>query len=178
MNEPVAPADLPGLRSTAMATLRALERLDALYLVLRGSGLKEALPQPGSVQVGGRLQELFEDMRALEHALDWELTSELVRLKDLLREATHAYARAKYGMAINGHIKLPTQLPNLPERVRVAEIAFVDDGDYELRVTGNPVRPDGSILSDRVELMVAPDGIKVRLADGSRRERLRAQVGR
>jgi hypothetical protein len=170
--------DLASLKHRALATMRCLQRLEKLYLALRSSGLREALPHPGAIEVGEHLGELFEQMRRAEQELDWELTGEIVRLKDVLGDCTSTYARKKYGMRCGGFVRLPAGLPSLPRKIRLCDIAFVDEPDYELRVAGNPVRSDGTTLTEQIELLVAPDGIKLRVKDAVRREQLRAQFDR
>jgi hypothetical protein len=174
----VGTGDLATLKHRALITLRCLQRLEALYLALRGSGLREALPQKGAIEVGDHLAELIEQMGRAEQELDWELTSEIVRLKDVLSECTARYARKKYGMTRGGFVRLPAALPNLPRKLRLSEITFIDETDYELRVSGNPVRSDGTTLSEQIDLLVGPDGIKVRVKDAARREQLRARFDR
>jgi hypothetical protein len=163
------------LKHEALSALRAVRPLEALYMLLRRSGLRQALSQPG-IECRERLAELLEQFRRTEQELDWEMTGELVRLKDLLQERTHAYAQRQYGVSLGGHIRLPDALTGVPGKVRVESIELVDDAEYDLKVTGKPVRSDGSLGADRFDLLVGPEGVKVKVPDAPKRDQLRARV--
>jgi len=167
-----------GLYHDALAATRSLGLLEKLYMLLRGSGLGEALA--GSIQAlaSGRLRDLLEQIHKCEQEVDWELTGEILRLKDLIQANAVEFARIRYGITMGGHIRLPNALPDLPDRLKVQEIALIDKPPHELRVSGNPLRSDGTLLTERVELLIGPDGIKVSIADAARRERLRSKVKR
>jgi hypothetical protein len=171
-----AGSDSPAsLKHEALCVLRAMLPLESLYMLLRRSGLRQALAQPG-IEHRERLAELLEQLRRTEQELDWEMTGELVRLKDLLQERTQAYAQRQYGISLGGHIRLPNALAGVPEKVRVESLELVDDAEYDLKVTGNPVRADGSVGSDRIDLLVGPEGVKVRVPDAPKRDQLRSRV--
>lgn len=165
------------LKHDAVSALRALQPLESLYMLIRGSGIRQALAQEG-IQAKDRLAELLDQLRRTEQELDWEMTGELLRLKDLLQERTHVYAQRAYGVIIGGHIRLPNAVANLPEKVRVAAIELIEEGDYDLKVTGNPLRADGGVSAEQVDLLVGPDGIKVRMPDAPKRDQLRSKVHR
>jgi hypothetical protein len=167
-----------GLYHDALAATRSLGLLEKLYMLLRGSGLGEALG--GSVQVvaDGRLRDLLEQIHKCQEEVDWELTGEILRLKDLIQANALEFARIRYGITLGGHIRLPNALPDLPDKLKVQEIDLIDKPPHELRVSGNPVRVDGTLLTERVELLIGPDGIKVSIADAARRERLKSEVKR
>jgi len=167
-----------GLYHDALTATRSLGLLEKLYMLLRGAGLNEALA--GSIQVlaGGKLRDLLEQIHQSEQELDWELTGEILRLKDLIQANAVEFARIRYGITMGGHIRLPNALPDLPDKLKVQEIALIDKPPHELRVSGNPVRADGTLLTERVELLIGRDGIKVSLADAARRERLKSKVKR
>src|SRR5688572_30336932 len=100
-----ASGDSPAsLKHEALSALRAMLPLEALYMLLRRSGLRQALTQPG-IEYKERLAELLEQLRRTEQELDWEMTGELVRLKDRLQERTQAYAQRQYGISLGGHIR-------------------------------------------------------------------------
>jgi hypothetical protein len=170
-----SPESPASLKHEAIATLRELRPLEALYMLLRRSGLREALAQP-DVQPRERLGELLEQLRRAEHEVDLEMTGELLRLKDLLQQRTYAYAQRQYGIAVGSHIRLPNALAGVPEKMRVVDLDLVDEGEYDLKVTGNPLRQDGSVSADRIDLLVGADGVKVRVPDAPKRDQLRAKV--
>jgi hypothetical protein len=172
-----SPESPASLKHEALTALRELRPLEALYMLLRRSGLREALAQPG-IQPKERLAELLDQLKRTEQELDWEMTGELLRVKDLLHQRTQAYAQRQYGIAVGGHIRLPNALAGVPEKVRVADLELVDEDDYDLKVTGNPVRQDGSVLGDRIDLLVGPEGVKVRMPDTPKRDQLRSRVHR
>jgi hypothetical protein len=167
-----------GLYQDALAATRSLGLLEKLYMLLRGSGLGEALA--GTIQAlgDGKLRDLLEQIHQCEQEADLELTGEILRLKDLVQANALEFARIRYGISMGGHIRLPNALPDLPDKLKVQEIALIDKPPHELRVSGNPVRADGTLLTERVELLIGPDGIKVSIADAARRERLRSKVKR
>jgi hypothetical protein len=162
----------------ALAATRSLGLLEKLYMLLRGSGLGEALASNIQAMGSGKLRDLLEQIHKCEEEVDWELTGEILRLKDLIQANALEFARIRYGITMGGHIRLPNTLPDLPDKLKVQEIALIDKPPHELRVSGNPVRADGTLLTERVELLIGPDGIKVSIADAARRERLRAKVKR
>lgn len=162
----------------ALAAGRSLAQLEKLYLLLRGSGLRDALPSGLEPLCSARLGQLIEQMRSCEHDLDWELTGEILRLKDLIQADTAEFARMRYSIVIGGHIRLPSALPDLPDKVKVKDLAVVDEPPHELRVTGNPIRGDGTLVTELIELLIGPDGVKVRIAGRARREKLRSRVHR
>jgi hypothetical protein len=165
------------LKHEALVALHALKPLETLYMQLRRSGLRETLAKPG-IEAKERLAELLDQFRRVEQELDWEMTGELVRLKDLLQERTQAYAKLAYGIAPGRHIRLPQALEGVPEKVRVQAMELVDEPHYDLKVTGNAVRADGSVGSEQVDLLVGPDGVKVRMPDKPKRDQLRSRVHR
>ena len=166
------------LYQEALTAGRALADLEKLYMLLRGSGLREALPSSTGAICPERLQELIEQMRKCEHDLDWELTGEILRLKDMIQAHTAEFARARYGIVAGGHIRLPSSLPDLPDKLKVKDVTLIDEAPHELRVTGNPMRGDGTLLTELVELLIGPDGVKVRIAGQARRDKLRSRVHR
>lgn len=171
-------ADNPAvLKHEALAALRALKPLEALYMLIRRSGLREALAKP-AIEARERLAELLEQLRRTEQELDWEMTAELVRMKDLLQERTHAYAKRQYGVSPGGHIRLPQALAGVPEKVRVQSVELVDEPDYDLKVSGHPMRGDGTVSSDQIDLLMGPDGVKVRMPEKPKRDQLRSRVHR
>jgi hypothetical protein len=172
-----SPESPASLKHEALSVLYELRPLEALYMHVRRSGLREALAQ-GSVQGKERIVELIDQLKRTEQELDWEMTGELLRLKDLLQERTQQYAQRQYGVAIGGHIRLPNALANVPEKVRVTHIELVEDGSYDLKVTGNPLRADGSPSSERIDLMVGPDGVRLRMPEAPKRDQLRSKVHR
>jgi hypothetical protein len=167
-----------GLYHDAQAAIRSLGLLEKLYMLLRGSGLGEALASSIQVLADGRLRDLLEQIHQCEEEVDWELTGQILRLKDLIQANALEFARVRYGITMGGHIRLPNALPDLPDKLKVQEIALIDKPPHELRVSGNPVRADGTLLTERVELLIGPEGIKVSLADAARRERLKSKVKR
>jgi hypothetical protein len=167
-----------GLFQDALAAVRALVHLEKLYMLLRGSGLHDALAGSMQVLAGGKLLDLIEQMHKCGQELDWELTGEILRLKDLIQANGAEFARIRYGITLGGHIRLPSALPGLPDKLKVQEIALIDKPPHELRVSGNPIRTDGTLLTEQVELLIGPDGIKVSIANAARRERLRSRVHR
>jgi hypothetical protein len=167
-----------GLYHDALAAAHSLALLEKLYMLLRGAGLGEALASSIQSLADGKLRDLLEQIRQCEQEADWELTGEILRLKDLIQANALEFARIRYGITMGGHIRLPNALPDLPDKVKVQEIALVDKPPHELRISGNPVRADGTLLTERVELLIGPDGIKVSLADAARRERLKSKVKR
>lgn len=52
-----------------------------------------------------------------------------------------------------------------------------DTSTSEKQVKGNPVRSDGGLLRQEVELLVGPDGVKARAADAMRRDKLSLDDG-
>jgi len=162
----------------ALSALRSLVQLEKLYMLLRSSGIKEALPPATEVVRVERLKELMEQLRKCEQELDWELTGEILRLKDFIQERTAEFARLRYGITSGGHIRLPSALPELPDKLKVQDLAVIDEPPHELRVTGNPIRTDGTLLTEQIELLIGPDGVKVRIASQVRRDKLRNKVHR
>jgi hypothetical protein len=144
-------------------------------MALQRSGLRQALAQP-AFQAKDRLAELIEQLKRTDQELDWEMTGELLRLKDLLQQRTEEYAQRQYGISIGGHIRLPNALAGVPEKLRVAGMELVEGGDYDLKVTGNPVRHDGSASAERIDLLVGPDGVKLRRQEAPKRDQLRSRV--
>jgi hypothetical protein len=122
------------------------------------------------------MAELIDQLKRTEQELDWEMTGELLRLKDLLQQRTQEYAQRQYGISVGGHIRLPNALAGVPEKLRVAGIELVDEGEYDLKVTGNPVRHDGGVSADRIDLLVGPDGVKLRRPEAPKRDQLRSRV--
>jgi hypothetical protein len=167
-----------GLYQDALAAARSLVHLEKLYMLVRGSGLGDALAGSAQALGNGKLHELIAQMHQCEQELDWALTGEILRLKDLIRANAAEFARIRYGITMGGHIRLPSALPELPDKLKVQEIAVIDEAPHELRVTGNPVRADGTLLTEKVELLIGAEGIKVRIAGAARRDRLRARVNR
>ena len=55
---------------------------------------------------------------------------------------------------------------------------LVEESDYDLKVSGNPLRPDGSVSVDRIDLLVGPEGVKLRMPDAPKRQQLRARMAR
>jgi len=166
------------LYQDALAAGRTLVQLEKLYMLLRSSGLKDALPSSPEVVGADRLRELIEQMRKCENDLDWELMGEILRLKDFIQERAAEFARVRYGIAAGGYIRLPSTLPELPDKLKVKDLTIIDEAPHELRVTGNPVRTDGTLLTELIELLIGPDGVKVRIASQVRREKLRSRVHR
>jgi hypothetical protein len=173
----LSPDSPANLKHDALTALRELRPLEALYMTLRRSGLREALAAPASGR-SGRLGELIEQLRRADHELDLEMTGELLRLKDLLHERTRAYALRRYGITVGGHIRLPHALANVPGKVRVADIELLEDEEHDLKVSGNSVRDDGSVSADRIDLMVGADGVKLRMPDTPKRDQLKGRVNR
>ena len=174
MTASAAPATL---KHDALTALRTLGPLEALYMQLRSSGLREALSRPG-VPAVGHVAELIEQLRGIEQELDLELTGELLHLKDLLQQRTMDYARLQYGISVGGHIRLPNASAGIPGKLKVTSIQLVDEAEYDLRVVGNPVRDDGSTSTEQVDLLVSPDAVKVRMPEAPKRDQLRAKVHR
>ena len=166
------------LYQEALEAGRSLLQLEKLYMLLRNSGLKDALPSSGEAIRSDRLRELIEQMGKCQNELDWELTGEILRLKDLIQERATEFARVRYGIATGGHIRLPSELSGLPDKVKVKDLTVIDEPPHELRVTGNPVRTDGTLLTELVELLIGPEGVKVRMAGQIRRDKLRSRVHR
>jgi hypothetical protein len=164
------------LYQEALGAGRSLVQLEKLYMLLRNSGLKDTLPSSVEVIRSDRLLELIEQMRKCENELDWELTGEILRLKDLIQERATEFARVRYGIAAGGHIRLPSTLSGLPDKLKVKDVTVIDEAPHELRVTGNPVRTDGTLLTELIELLIGPDGVKVRIASQIRRDKLRSRV--
>jgi hypothetical protein len=160
-----------------MSTLRELRSLEALYMAIRRSGLREALAMP-RLTGSERLGDLIDQLRRAEQELDWEMTGELLRLKDLVQARTHAYAQKRYGITVGGHIRFPHALANVPGKVRVTDIELLEDTEHDLKVTGNPVRDDGAVAAERVDLMVGGDGVKLRMPEAPKRDQLRGRVHR
>jgi hypothetical protein len=167
-----------GFFQDALTAVRTLERLEKLYMLVRGSGLRDALAASMQVLAEGKLLDLVEQMHKCEQALDWELTGEILRLKDLIQANGAEFARIRYGITVGGNIRLPSALPGLPDKIKVLEITVIDKPPHELQVSGNPMRTDGTLLSERIELLIGPEGIKVSMANAARRERLRSRVHR
>jgi hypothetical protein len=65
------------------------------------------IPNAGDIAGSDNLKESLEQLRQIEQELDWELTSEIIRLKDMCSELAGKYAKGQYGVAIGGHIRLP-----------------------------------------------------------------------
>jgi hypothetical protein len=166
------------LRNEGAFILRSLDRLQDLYLRLKGSGLRDALPAERDMEVSDRLKELIEEMRQLEQALDWELTGEIIRLKDLAKERAAQYAKLRYGLAVGLPLTVPTRHPDLPDLMRVQSIGFADEPSFEILVEGVPVRPDGTELSVTVQVLVGPKGVKVWVPGTEKRDQLRLQLPR
>jgi hypothetical protein len=160
----------------ALAATRALELLEKLYMLLRGSGLSDALRGSIPALPDGRLRALVEQIQGCSQEADLELTGEILRLKDLIQANAVEFARIRYGIAVGGHIRLPNALPDLPDKLKVQEVGVIDKPPHELRVSGNPLRADGTLLTERVELLIGPEGIKVSIPNAARRERLRSKV--
>ena len=167
---------LIGLRDEGMFLLRSLSRLEALYLLLRQSGLSKAIPEPDEVAGSAALKQLLGQLRQVDSDLDWELTSEIVRLRDLCQERAADYAKGQYGVTVGGHIRLPPGLPGVPDKVRVSAVGFVDEAPHELRLEGNPVRSDGTLLSAVIPMLLGPEGIKVNVAGAAKRSGLRDRM--
>lgn len=164
------------IRSEGLKLLRSALQLESLYMFLTKSGLREAVPEELDLAASDALKQLLGEFRRMTRELDWELTGELVRLKDRCSEKAHEYARVRYGVAPGGHIRLKKMLPGLSDKLRVSEVAFVDDADYDLRVQGNPVRSDGTLLSETISMLLGPDGIKVQATSAARRKGLRERM--
>jgi hypothetical protein len=163
-------------RDDGIALLRSVTRLESIYIALRHMALAKLIPDAGEIVGSDNLKQLLEQLRHLEQELDWELTSEIVRLKDLCREQAAEYAKVQYGVTIGGHIRLPGAFPGLPDKLRVSTIAFVDEAPHELRLEGNPVRADGTLLSEPIAMLLGPDGIKVHVAKVAKQDGLRSRM--
>ncbi len=164
------------LRNEGLTVLRSALQLESLYMFLTKSGLREAVPEQLDLAASDALKQLLGEFRRMTEELDWELTGELVRLKDLCSEKAREYARVRYGVTPGGHIRLQKMLPGLSDKLRVTDIAFVDDADYDLRIEGNPVRSDGTLLSEKICMLLGPDGIKVQTTSAARRKGLRERM--
>jgi hypothetical protein len=169
---------LQALRDEGIVLLRSVTRLESIYVTLRQTGLGKLILDAGEIAGSDNLKQLLEQLRHVEQELDWELTSEIVRLKDLCREQAARYSQGRYGVTIGGHIRLPNALPGLPDKLRVGTIAFVDEAAHELRLEGNPVRTDGTLLSEPIAMLLGPDGIKVHVAKVAKQDGLRGRTRR
>ena len=145
-------------------------------MALRQAGLAKAIPDGIETATSDALNQLLAQLRQIDHDLDWELTAEIIRLKDRCRTMAVDYARGQYGVTVGGHIKLPTMLAGLPEKLRVNALAFVDDPPHELRVEGHPVRTDGTLLSETISMLLGPEGIKLNVSNVAKRDGLRNRL--
>jgi hypothetical protein len=150
------------LRKEGLFLIRSVERLQSFYLAMKQAGVRNALPQPWDIAAGDELKRLLEAFHRLDEQLDWELTAELIRLKDLATERACHYAQLRYGLRIGHPLTLPKAPADFPKTSTVQGIAFLDQPPFELEVVVEGTADDADGPATRLSVLVGPRGVSFR----------------